>query len=350
MRSRELRRKLTRLLARDLEAFLEHNPGAPARAWATRVLERGQLWLTWHHGVVSRQDDQGELLDVSDFKAARSRANTLAAEGGLKGFVSYPHPYRIAPELKPLLREAGYASGEKGLWRGVREDALGLGSWEAYVVPGPHTHVLGHAGLDGWLETGDNVGHDPELWKVVEDPDGGPLELDPERLKNTIAYLLSHTAVPDEQLHRATYAGDLRTNLGSPEAWLDARALQVLEQVVDQLLEEDPPEEGACSSCGSEDLRSIWTALDVIQERERAGNPLEYERELRKAYWYTVRPEDVLDPPGSDGEPPTVEQLEDWLHRDEPLVLESDLPDQPMPEPDRPETSFSDLPEVEAHA
>lgn len=325
LRSRELRRKLTRLLARDLDRFLDDNPGAPARAWATHVLERDETWLDWHHAIASppeRTDDQ--LLDEDAHKRLRSRANDLAKQGGLEGHLGYVHPYAIAKDLKPLLRESGHVGGtEGGMWTAARDDVLGLGTWEAYAVPSPHVHLLGHSGDDRWLEPGDQVGDADEIFHAVEDDAGAPLVLDPERLKRTIGYLLSHTAVPEESLQRATYAGDLRKNLGAADTWLSPRALEVLEEVVDQLLEEDPAPEGACSDCGSTHLRSIWDAIDVIQDRERAGDPLEHERALRRAYWLTARPDDVPDPPPEDAD---VDELADWIHRDEPLVLDSEIP------------------------
>lgn len=330
LRTRELRRKLTRTLGRDLQAFLEDNPGAPARAWANQVLHQERLWLEWRHVSISRKEDQDEILDEDAFRATRSRCNELAKEGGLEGVLAYPHPYRIVDELEEPLAEHGPSQGEAGLWVAAREDVLDLGTWEAYAKPGHHVHAIGHTGDDRWVETGDDVGQDDETFHVIEDGDGEWVDLDPERLKRLIAYLLSHTAVPDESLDRATYSGDLRKNLGAVDKWLDPRAVEVLEEVVDHLLDEDP-DEACCSLCGSDDLRSIHEGLDVIQERERAGDPLEHERALRRAFWWMRRPEDVMDPPPED---PDQQTLHEWLYADEPLVLKSEIPQQQLPRPE----------------
>jgi hypothetical protein len=337
LRSRELRRKLTRCLGRDLERFLEQNPGAPPNAWARQVLHRDRLWLRWHHVVVSPPDrPDGELVNVDEFRQLRSRANELAKEGGLGGHLGYQHPYTIAPELKDALRHHGdVGDGEGGMWTAVRADVLNLGSWEAYAVPSPHVHLLGHSGDDRRLEPGDQVGETDEVWHVVEDASGSPVELDPDRLKNTIGYLLSHTAVPDETLQRASYAGDVRKNLGGVETWLSDRAVGVLAEVVDELLEEDVDDEDeACEACDATEQLSIWQALDYIQERERQDEPLKFETPLRKAYWYTLDPDDILDPPPEDAD---REELAEWIYSDDPVVLSSEIDTESMPDPQRSE-------------
>jgi hypothetical protein len=343
LRSRELRRKLRRLLGRDLERFLEDNPGAPPNAWARQVLHQERLWLRWLHVICSPEDRKdGEVVDVEEFREIRSWANELAKEGGLEGHLGYQHPYAIAEHLKHPLRQHGdvgaahdLGKGEGGLWKAVRDDVLELGSWEAYAVPSPHQHLLGHTGPDRRVHTGDQVGADEDIWHVVEDKDGSPVELDPDRLKRTIAYLLSHTAVPDESLQRASYAGDLRKNLGGVDTWLSDRAVEVLEQVVDQLLEEETDDEDeSCEACGATEQLSIWQALDHIQDRERQDEPIEYEKSLRKAYWYTLDPDDILDPPPEDADP---EELAEWIHSDDPVVLTSEIDTEQMPEPQRSE-------------
>jgi hypothetical protein len=328
---------LTRLLARDLERFLTENPGAPPNAWARQVLHRDRLWLRWLHVVVSpSQRRDGELVDVDEFRELRSFANEIAKEGGLGGHLGYQHPYAVAEMLKPLIREeADVGRGEGGMWNAVRADVLDLGSWEAYAVPSPHVHLLGHAGDDRRVATGDQVGEADDVWHVVEDASGSPLELNPDRLKRTIGYLLSHTAVPEERLQRASYAGDVRKNLGGVETWLSDRQVVVLEEVVDQLLEEDTEdEEYSCEACSSTEQLTIWEALDYIQERERQEEPLEHEQQLRKAYWYTLDPDDILDPPPEHAD---REELAEWIHSEDPLILSSEIDADSMPNPQRSE-------------
>jgi len=68
------------------------------------------------------------------------RLKAVGAIGGLRVF----HPFRIKKKIIAELKLLGYGRNNEngGLWRGVREDALGLGDWRDYVSWGPHDHQI----------------------------------------------------------------------------------------------------------------------------------------------------------------------------------------------------------------
>ena len=69
---------------------------------------------------------------------------------GIKGGMMVFHPWRILPSVKTRLQariqrekrdtEEEY---EKKHWQAIRENALGLESWQAYVYWSPHFHIVG---------------------------------------------------------------------------------------------------------------------------------------------------------------------------------------------------------------
>lgn len=109
-------------------------------------VQRANSAIGKHPGRVLHVTFSVPLSEWEDFHLGRARRKLyrFAKMIGLLGGAVVFHAYRIREELRTPLLEALKGSGLiGGLWAGVHEDLLGLGSWKSYVVLGPHFHVLG---------------------------------------------------------------------------------------------------------------------------------------------------------------------------------------------------------------
>lgn len=130
------------------------------------------------------------------WEAAKNHAKDIGFLGGLMTF----HPYRIHKGLHWKIMQALRARPDLkgGLWRGVHEDILKLGSIEKYLYWSPHFHFLGffpqtkELSSDFYKRTG---------WAYKN--------IDPGKNRNvftTARYILTHQAiVPGKQSY--TYFG-----------------------------------------------------------------------------------------------------------------------------------------------
>jgi len=194
--------------ARGLAYYTCHRPECPVchGSWAKResqaILERllgvreayraeGLKLRSPRAFVVSPPQDWAVELAFSgedgDYGRLKSGLYRVLRENGFLGGCAVFHPYRILPELKPVLKKAGYGRGEAGLWEGVLCDALGLGGWERYVYPSPHFHVLGFGRLKGSREFYEDTGG--WTYKNLGSRDSE------KSIVGTARYMLSHAGV-----------------------------------------------------------------------------------------------------------------------------------------------------------
>lgn len=100
-----------------------------------------------HAAVFSVPQEEAENYSIENINTNLMRRGRRRADrrSGVLGGVSVVHPARILETVKQRLRIAGYGeNGDKGgLWRGVRDDALGLGDWRNYCKYSPHGHSIG---------------------------------------------------------------------------------------------------------------------------------------------------------------------------------------------------------------
>ena len=125
---------------------------------AQRVTERVQGYKTTYRNnrmyhLILWGEKQGEEYPVyKTLKDAMKEGNRLLKILGVDAAVMWYHAYRIREELKPQLRRIQanqrlQKKRTKGFWELARENALGIGALENYIVYGPHWHCI----ADGWL-------------------------------------------------------------------------------------------------------------------------------------------------------------------------------------------------------
>jgi len=90
------------------------------------------------HVILSPPPSEYGKGTPEDLKRLRRKARRFVREIGLWGGYLIFHAFRIRESLKPHL-----AKFNRPYWDLVREDVLGLGGWEYYVVYSPHFHVVG---------------------------------------------------------------------------------------------------------------------------------------------------------------------------------------------------------------
>jgi len=163
------------------------------------------------------------------FKRGYRRARAVGVTGGVAAF----HPFRIKPERKAELYEAGYAQhgkgAEAGLFQGVRKDALGLGDWLEYLDLSPHLHGLMFGQVQG--HRGDDF-----LIRFLEDGPGHPKELDIKDIVAYLMYILSHVGFKNDENMKATRTFGKLHNF-KPEVELDPDVYNQLCQKVAAMLD-----------------------------------------------------------------------------------------------------------------
>lgn len=146
--------------------------------------------------------------DGFDLKVKRGEVYAHALLIGVLGGAVWFHSHRIKPELKgPLIEAMKGTDLIGGLWAGAHADLLGLGSVEAYGVPGPHFHVLGYYPR---TRMNSDVFYEATGWtyKAKLSPDRDPF--------TTARYLFSHAAIRD-RVQAVTYFGVAAYNKTSVE-------------------------------------------------------------------------------------------------------------------------------------
>lgn len=113
-------------LSIHVEAYAKVTGERPAAVFVS-VPENKVLCWSWKHYI-------------GFFRTGYDRLESLGVMGGVRFF----HPFRIWKTVQKSLRDNGYGvkSGKGGLWAGVRENALKLGSWRSYVRLSPHIHCI----------------------------------------------------------------------------------------------------------------------------------------------------------------------------------------------------------------
>lgn len=88
---------------------------------------------------VNRHAENWNLDDYDTFHRRTYRhISAIGGEGGLRML----HPYRVHKELKEQLKKVGYGVQGNGFWRGVRDNALQLDSYDDYTYLSPHDHLI----------------------------------------------------------------------------------------------------------------------------------------------------------------------------------------------------------------
>jgi len=133
-----------------------------------------------------------------DYKESRKSCIEFSKMIGVLGGSVIFHPFRVKKEYRKPLFDALKAAGlPGGIWRGIHEDILSLGSWREYVFFAPHFHVLGFYPrvvlksnkffeLTGWTYKAVGVAQDRNIYR-------------------TARYVLTHHAVLPG--HAAVYFG-----------------------------------------------------------------------------------------------------------------------------------------------
>lgn len=128
-----------------------------------------------------------------------ARGYRRSKKAGMTGGQSFYHPYRIKREIAASLSKKrreiyrsdnasrGRYKGKVGLWRLVREDALGLGSVHEYVKLGPHVHFIGFG--DPKLHSSKSSVLRFEFWKDKY------LLKDTKAVVSYVRYILSHVGL-----------------------------------------------------------------------------------------------------------------------------------------------------------
>lgn len=170
-------------------------------------VQRANAAIGKHPGRILHVTFSVPLSEWEDFRLdkARRKLYRFAKMVGIYGGAVVFHAYRIREELKVPLLDAMKGTGLiGGLWAGVHEDLLGLGSWKSYVVLGPHFHVLGfypHVLMKS------NVFYETTGWTYKA--------IGVTRTRNvfkTARYQLSHVAI-DGSLQAITYFGVAAYNM-----------------------------------------------------------------------------------------------------------------------------------------
>lgn len=88
---------------------------------------------------VSQEAKNWDLEDYDTFH--RRVYRHVASFGGKAGLRAF-HPYKIHSHIKDQLRRLGYGVPSKGLWQGVRDNALNLKHYDEYYYSAPHDHCF----------------------------------------------------------------------------------------------------------------------------------------------------------------------------------------------------------------
>lgn len=171
----------------------------------------------------------------------------------INGGYAFFHPARVTKPRKKQLERLGYgSSGDKGgWWRGVRNDAKGLGDWRKYVKWGPHVHNIGFPEVIKPHEGDDFVIHKYDVLDNLESV-----------VKHT-RYLISHTGVlkgngemrctrPWGLFHHANKNWDGAKEELSSDYYKEL-CKEVAEMIGMEWNEEEgliPPDEDECPVCG----------------------------------------------------------------------------------------------------
>lgn len=209
-----------------------------------RVTERWQGYKTVYRGrrpyhlILWGAKIKGANQLYPGLREALAEADRLLKILGARAYSVWFHPYRIRAELKPHLRRwrrANGLDGRAGFWKMAHDDVLGLGSFESYIVYGPHWHAI----VDGWLK---------DVKDFSEENGGAGYKkkryLETERAIHEVAYYISTHAAREWCKQSVRYYGDISYRMLQRE-FVEERIKNVLCPVCGSQLEEyDCDEEG----------------------------------------------------------------------------------------------------------
>jgi hypothetical protein len=263
------------------------------------------------HAVVSPEE---EIRTIEGFYQARSKANEIAKEHGVRGGVTVAHGYRVKEEVQDEYRSK---DAEGGLWMWIRRNER---DWTEQVYWSPHFHIIGlatdfEAGeerSDGWIV---HKIRSLERYEGMRDRSGT------EDMVRTVRYILSHTTYPaGENRQSVTWFGDLHGTNFSPEGELSEGAWSVIQRVTEEIvgtageIEEESGPGGETEECRVEDcegkVHDIWHARRFLNGPAGQELSREERERVRVTYEWVAG---IREPPPGAKRPRTIEEAEESL-------------------------------------
>lgn len=163
--------------------------------------------------------------------------------------------------VKGMLVEDGWGSGfrDSGYWKGIRQDALDLGSWRDYVSFEPHLHAIVFADNPTKNES------EGFFLSFRDDEDGNPIPMSLERVIGYVFYLITHVGVCNQFKTQPTQSFGVLNGFDPKEALgkeeYDKLAGRIAEKIGTKYICKDcgnawaGKELGECPECGSSDIK-----------------------------------------------------------------------------------------------
>lgn len=280
-----------------------------SRLAAARYAEPDGVRRRAVHATVS--PTEGEIKTIEQFYRARSKANDIAKEHGVRGGVTVAHGYRVKDDVEDEYRSK---DPDMGMWMWIRRNER---DWREQVYWSPHFHIIGLAvdfeeaekRSDGWVVR--NI-RSLDAYKGMRDREGT------EDMVRAVRYILSHTTFPaDDNRQAVTWFGSLHGTNFSPEEELSGGAWSVIQRVtkevvgVDEEIDEESEgrEKEECSVEGCEGkVHDIWHARSFLESAAGQELTREERNRVRVAYEWTAG---VRHPPPGLKHPQTTEQGEE---------------------------------------
>lgn len=211
------------------------------------------------HVTFSVPDSEYDSFDLDkSWRTCIKYADMIGINGGAVIF----HPYRIKSEFKKRIFDAVKAACLKGgLWSGVHNNVLNLGSWQDYVYFAPHFHVLGYYPK---IVMKSNVFHEATGWVYKAIRVGQKRDV-----FATARYLYTHTAVPEGHKQAVHYFGIASYSKTSVES-IKTKEFK------------------KCPECGSKDYYLLSGYSSATIERLFIGEWKPSEQELFSAHYVLV--------------------------------------------------------------
>lgn len=177
--------------------------------------------------------DKARSWDMEDYDTFHRRTyRHIEAMGGLGGLRAF-HPYKIHSHIKKSLISNGYGIPGNGFWKGVRNNALNLKTFDEYYYLAPHDHnIVFPSFLDEHVDNKFFVKKIKEL-STMEDT------------IKALFYLVSHVGVyKDNECkdnHPLAFFGKLHRF--KPEKYLSDEEIKTLKSEISSIMNYDPDNE-----------------------------------------------------------------------------------------------------------
>jgi hypothetical protein len=211
----------------------------------------------------------GKHREYANLAEAMEEGKRLLKIMRVEASATWYHPYRIRPELKPVLRRYRRAKGldgKVGFWTMAHDDVLGLGGLEQYVIYAPHWHSIASGYLMNSHEFCDITGGAGYKKRRY---------LETEEAIESVAYYISTHAAREPGKHSVIYVGDISYR---------KLACKIVSEILVPVL---------CADCGSDLFE-----FDVDEEGQHYRNaqgeiagPLRQVMEKKKNYVFWIRGE-----------------------------------------------------------